>query len=124
MHFVAAQFAVEEFVTQSKSAKRLHPRNCSAITSVAESKLAGGAPALQFSFRNDTHEVAHRLSACDCDFAGIRACELERARGTPVESHCAADFRIRNDGRRCEKTCELHKGSVGANAEESAIICS
>src|SRR5256885_16245528 len=50
MHFVAAQFAVEKFVARSESAKRFHARNCRATASVAESKLAGGAPALQFHF--------------------------------------------------------------------------
>src|SRR6266513_3493540 len=50
MHFIAAQFAVEKFVARSESAKRFHARNCRATASVSESKLAGGAPALQFHF--------------------------------------------------------------------------
>src|SRR5258708_15748766 len=50
MHFIAAQFAVEKFVARSESAKRFHAPNCRATASVAESKLAGGAPALQFHF--------------------------------------------------------------------------
>src|SRR4030095_6299429 len=48
MHFIAAQFAVEKFAARSESAKRFHSPNCKATASVAESKLAGGAPALQF----------------------------------------------------------------------------
>src|SRR6266581_6421333 len=50
MHFIAAQFAVEKFVARSESTKRFHARNCRATASVAESKLAGGAPALQLHF--------------------------------------------------------------------------
>src|SRR6478736_9930145 len=50
MHFIATQFAVEEFVAGSESAKCSHGRNCRATAPVAESKLAGGAPALQFHF--------------------------------------------------------------------------
>src|SRR5258708_40363227 len=50
MHFIAAQFAVEKFVARSESAKRFHAPNCRATASVAESKLAVGAPALQFHF--------------------------------------------------------------------------
>ena len=50
MHFIAAQFAVKKFVARSESAKRFHAPNCRATASVAESKLAGGAPALQFHF--------------------------------------------------------------------------
>src|SRR6476620_11559879 len=50
MHFIAAQFAEEKFVARSESAKHFHAANCRAIASVAESKLAGGAPALQFHF--------------------------------------------------------------------------
>src|SRR6476646_3381268 len=50
MHFIAAQFAVEEFVARSEPAKRFHARNCRATASVAESKLAAGAPARQFHF--------------------------------------------------------------------------
>src|SRR5882724_1301694 len=54
MHFIAAQFAVEKFVARSESAKRFHAPNCRATASVAESKLAGGAPALQFHFGTHT----------------------------------------------------------------------
>src|SRR6266404_3011969 len=50
MHFIAAQFAVEKFVVRSESAKGFHAPNCRATAPVAESKPAGGAPALQFHF--------------------------------------------------------------------------
>src|SRR6266700_6926311 len=50
MHFIASQFAVEKFVARSESAKRFHAPNCRATASVAESKLAGGTPALQLHF--------------------------------------------------------------------------
>src|SRR5262245_79543 len=48
MDFIAAQFAVEKFVARSKSPKRFHARNSRATASVAELKLEGGAPAIQF----------------------------------------------------------------------------
>src|SRR5438552_18862208 len=50
MHFIATQFAVEKFVSQSESAKRFHARNCRTTSSLAESKLAGSARALQSYF--------------------------------------------------------------------------
>src|SRR5438046_7693917 len=50
MHFIDTQFAVEKFVSQSESAKRFHARNCRTTSSLAESKLAGSARALQSYF--------------------------------------------------------------------------
>src|SRR5215208_1061762 len=50
MHFIAVQFAEEKFVVRSEPAKRFHVSNCRAAALVAESKLAGGARALQFHF--------------------------------------------------------------------------
>src|SRR5213075_1388121 len=50
MHFIATQFAVEKFVSQSESAKHFHAQNLGQPLRSPESKLAGRAPALQFHF--------------------------------------------------------------------------
>src|ERR1043166_5278981 len=48
MHFITAQFAMEEFFARFESAKCFHAQNCRATGSVAESKRAGATLPLQF----------------------------------------------------------------------------